>query len=56
VQAAPPEVGNELYESFVASVRATGVATATGQFRSNMQVELTNDGPVTLILDSRGLL
>ena len=51
--AAPPEVARSLYEVFVARVREQGIEVATGRFREMMQVELTNDGPVTLLLDSR---
>jgi D-tyrosyl-tRNA(Tyr) deacylase len=51
--AAPPELARSLYESFVARVREQGIEVATGRFREMMQVELTNDGPVTLLLDSR---
>jgi D-tyrosyl-tRNA(Tyr) deacylase len=51
--AAPPETANRLYEHFVALVRAAGVPIATGTFRAHMEVTLTNDGPVTLLLDSR---
>ena len=50
--AAPPAVAEPLYEAFVAAVRAQGVPTATGRFGAMMQVELVNDGPVTLIVDS----
>ena len=53
VEAAGPEVAVPLYEEFVNAVRARGVPTATGRFGAMMQVELVNDGPVTLILDSR---
>lgn len=53
IAAAPPEIAIPLYELFVDSVRALGVPTATGRFGAMMQVELVNDGPVTLILDSR---
>ena len=52
VQAAPPELAEALYETFVAAVRAGGIAVATGRFRRQMQVELINDGPVTLVVDS----
>ena len=54
-RAGPPEVGEELYETFVAAVRAQGIEVATGVFREHMQVELVNDGPVTLLLDSNKL-
>jgi len=51
--AADPALGQELYEAFVAAVRATGIRTETGRFRADMKVSLTNDGPVTLLVDSR---
>ena len=51
-QAAPPELAQYLYEYFVDAVRKTGIVTRTGRFRSRMTVALTNDGPVTLIIDS----
>jgi D-tyrosyl-tRNA(Tyr) deacylase len=50
-QAAPPEQAEALYERFVRKVAQMGVHTATGRFRASMQVALTNDGPVTLILE-----
>jgi D-aminoacyl-tRNA deacylase len=50
--AAPPEMAERLYETFVAAVIAQGVTVATGRFRADMQVELLNDGPVTLIVES----
>jgi D-tyrosyl-tRNA(Tyr) deacylase len=53
VEAAPPELAVPLYEAFVAAVRAQGIPTATGRFGAMMQVELVNDGPVTLIVDSK---
>ena len=53
VAAAPPEVAEALYEAFVAAVAAQGIPVATGRFRQHMQVSLTNDGPVTLLLDTR---
>jgi D-tyrosyl-tRNA(Tyr) deacylase len=51
-QAAAPEQALHLYECFVASLRQRGVATETGRFRAMMDVELVNDGPVTLLLDT----
>jgi D-tyrosyl-tRNA(Tyr) deacylase len=51
-QAAAPEAARLLYEAFVATLRAYGVPVATGQFQAMMEVELVNDGPVTLLLDS----
>ena len=53
VQAAPPETAEELYEYFVGKARERGVLVETGQFRAMMDVALVNDGPVTLILESR---
>ena len=50
--AASPELAERLYESFVARVRAAGVEVATGVFREHMLVSLTNDGPVTLWIDT----
>jgi D-tyrosyl-tRNA(Tyr) deacylase len=52
-RAAPPELAERLYETFVASVGMRGIAVATGQFRAHMDVALVNDGPVTLLMDSR---
>lgn len=53
IAAAPPEQAEQLYESFCAEVRARGIAVETGRFREHMHVTLTNDGPVTLWLDTR---
>ena len=53
--AAPPEVAEPLYEYFVGSSRKLIARVATGSFRKMMQVELVNDGPVTILLDSRKL-
>ena len=50
--AAPPAVARELYEYVVRKVRETGLVTGTGVFQAHMQVELVNDGPVTLLLES----
>jgi D-tyrosyl-tRNA(Tyr) deacylase len=52
IEAAPPAEANALYEAVVAAVRATGIPVATGTFRAHMAVELVNDGPVTLLIDS----
>ena len=54
-EAAEPEAAEELYETFVGRVRESGIAVECGRFRQFMQVELVNDGPVTLLLDSRKL-
>jgi D-aminoacyl-tRNA deacylase len=50
--AAAPELAERLYQVFIEAVSAQGVPTATGRFREDMQVELVNDGPVTLIVES----
>jgi D-aminoacyl-tRNA deacylase len=52
-RAAPAETGRVLFEAVVAGLRAAGVAVETGTYRAHMQVELVNDGPVTILLDSR---
>ena len=51
-EAAPPQRARELYEYFVKRIHATGLACETGRFREAMQVDLVNDGPVTVLLDS----
>jgi D-aminoacyl-tRNA deacylase len=53
IDAAPPEIAIPLYEAFINAVRAQGVTVATGRFGAMMQVELVNEGPVTLIVDSK---
>jgi D-aminoacyl-tRNA deacylase len=53
VGAAPPAVAVPLYEEFITAMKALGVPVATGRFGADMQVELVNDGPVTVIVDSR---
>ncbi len=51
VAAAPYERGEELFDAFVAALRALGVHTQTGTFGADMKVTLTNDGPVTIVVD-----
>lgn len=51
--AAPPDLAEALYEAFVLEVRKHTPLTATGRFQKTMRVHLVNDGPVTLLLDSR---
>jgi len=51
-EAAPPDLARELYEYFVEKIRQGGIICETGRFQAMMQVELVNDGPVTLLLDS----
>jgi len=52
-QSAPPELAEKLYEDLVAALRQVGMPVATGRFRAMMEVSLVNDGPVTLLLDSK---
>ena len=52
VGAAKPEIAEPLYEAFLNGVRALGIPVAAGRFGALMQVELVNDGPVTLIIDA----
>lgn len=52
IQAAPSEEANRLYEEFVRAMRGLGIKVETGVFQAHMQVELVNDGPVTILLDS----
>ena len=54
-EAAPPEMAEPLYEFFVSEARKLSVRVETGGFRRMMEVELLNDGPVTILLDSRKL-
>jgi D-aminoacyl-tRNA deacylase len=51
--AAPPAKARELYDYFVERIRAAGLPCQTGRFQETMTVELANDGPVTILLDSR---
>ena len=53
IDAAAPETAIPLYEEFINAIKAHGIPTATGRFGAMMQVSLINDGPVTLILDSK---
>ena len=52
-EAAPPAVARALYEDVVRELRGAGLTVATGEFQAMMQVSLVNDGPVTLLLDSK---
>lgn len=52
ISAAPPELAKALYEEFCAALRKIGVTVATGVFQAMMSVELVNEGPVTILLDS----
>jgi len=53
IGAAPPAQAEELLEYFVGQVRATGLKVETGRFQAYMQVEIHNDGPVTILVDSK---
>jgi D-tyrosyl-tRNA(Tyr) deacylase len=52
-QAAPPQLAEELFEYFVSAAKGSGLKVQTGRFQQYMQVEIHNDGPVTIMLDSR---
>jgi D-aminoacyl-tRNA deacylase len=52
IQAASPEIAGGLYEEFIRYLRSFGIAVETGIFQAHMEVELVNDGPVTILLDS----
>jgi len=54
IEAAPPAQAEEIFERFVEQARATGLRVDTGRFQQYMQVEIHNDGPVTILLDSKG--
>ena len=51
-EAAKPEFANELYEEYVAKAKEQGIKVGTGRFRTHMVVDITNEGPVTMLLDS----
>ena len=53
-RAAPPDVGQRLYDHFCAALRAEGLAVETGIFAADMKVALVNDGPVTILFDTAG--
>ena len=53
IRAARPDKADELYRAFCAEVRGQGIEVETGRFQEHMDVELINDGPVTLLVDSR---
>jgi D-aminoacyl-tRNA deacylase len=53
IEAAPPERARQLYDRFVEQIRIAGVRCETGRFRTTMEVELVNNGPVTILIDSQ---
>ncbi|MEE2640820.1 MAG: D-aminoacyl-tRNA deacylase [Planctomycetota bacterium] len=53
VRAADPDTGDRFYREFISFVEGRGIRVETGQFRASMSVELVNEGPVTILLDSR---
>ena len=53
INAAAPEEGKQFYLEMIEYMREQGVTVQTGQFQADMQVELTNDGPITILIDSR---
>ena len=52
-EAAPPELARQMYQELVKQIRAAGVVCESGRFQAKMQVELVNDGPVTILIDSK---
>jgi D-tyrosyl-tRNA(Tyr) deacylase len=52
ISAAPPDKANALYKEFIAAMQGLGIIVATGIFRTMMSVELVNEGPLTILLDS----
>ncbi|SHJ51034.1 D-aminoacyl-tRNA deacylase [Paramaledivibacter caminithermalis] len=52
MKAAKPDIANKLYEDFVCETRKTGIKVETGVFREHMVINLSNDGPVTILIDS----
>ena len=52
IEAARPEIADNLYQKFVDKARSMGIRTETGRFQTHMMVELINDGPVTILVDS----
>jgi D-aminoacyl-tRNA deacylase len=52
-ESAPPDVAEPLYRAFVEAMRGEGIEVSTGKFQAKMQVEIANDGPVTLIVEKR---
>lgn len=52
IEAAKPEIADNLYQKFVDKARSMGIRTETGRFQTHMMVELINDGPVTILVDS----
>jgi D-tyrosyl-tRNA(Tyr) deacylase len=53
IQSAKPEIAIPLYEQFINSLKETGIPIQTGKFGADMKISLTNDGPVTIIIDSK---
>ncbi len=53
IQAAKPDIATPLYEQFISRMESMGIATETGVFGADMAVQLTNDGPVTIIMDTK---
>lgn len=53
IKASKPEIAIPLYEQFVAKMKSTGIQVKTGEFGADMKVSLTNDGPVTIVIDTK---
>ena len=56
IDAAPPEKGRDFYDRYVTLIKETGLTVATGEFGAHMAVDIYNDGPVTLIVDSSKII
>lgn len=56
IEAAPPDVAEQTYQRFVENIRSKSINVECGRFRTHMHVELVNDGPVTILLESKKLL
>lgn len=53
IEAGPPDISKDFYKQFIANCRALGIHTEEGEFGAHMEIELLNDGPVTITLDSK---
>ena len=53
IKSAVPEIGNKFYKDFIAKIQESGIKVASGEFGAHMDIELINDGPVTILIDSK---
>ena len=56
IKAGKPDMSKELYECFVEEIKKSGLRVLTGEFGADMEVEIINDGPVTIILDTENMI